>query len=84
MNTVISFSCPTYIALRLSEQNIRPRKKSEWIAEAITAKLDGRNGLFAHSKRDILSRSISILVSENPALAKLVSEHMKANYPKDD
>ena len=44
MNTVISFSCPTYVALRLSEQNIPSRKKSEWISEAITSKLDGIQG----------------------------------------
>ena len=50
MNTVISFSCPTYVALRLSEQNIPSRKKSEWISEAITAKLDGIQGDIIQNK----------------------------------
>ena len=41
MNTVISFSCPAHLALRLSEENIPSRKKSEWISDAIRLKLDG-------------------------------------------
>lgn len=40
LNTVISFSCPAHLALRLSEENIPSRKKSEWISEAIRKKLD--------------------------------------------
>ena len=41
MNTVISFSCPAYLAMQLNEQNIPSRKKSEWISDAIRLKLDG-------------------------------------------
>ncbi len=41
MNTVISFSCPAHLALRLSEENIPARQKSSWISEAIRNKLDG-------------------------------------------
>lgn len=41
MNTVISFSCPAYLAMRLAEEKIESRKKSEWIADAIRKKLDG-------------------------------------------
>jgi len=84
MNTVISFSCPTHLAMRLNDEKIGSRKKSEWISEAIRAKLDSKVAIFAHSKREILSRSISILNGENPALAKLLQEHLKSNYPKDN
>lgn len=41
VNTVISFSCPAYLALRLSEENIPARQKSSWISDAIRLKLDG-------------------------------------------
>jgi len=41
MNTVISFSCPAHLAMRLNEQKIGSRKKSEWITDAIRTKLDG-------------------------------------------
>ena len=41
MNTVISFSCPAYLAMRLNDEKIGARKKSEWIADAIRKKLDG-------------------------------------------
>lgn len=40
MNTVISFSCPAHLALRLSEENIPSRTKSSWISDAIRLKLD--------------------------------------------
>ena len=40
MNTVISFSCPAHLALRLSEENIPARTKSQWISDAIRTKLD--------------------------------------------
>ena len=43
MKTVISFSCPAYLAMQLNEQNIPSRKKSEWISEAIAAKLDQKD-----------------------------------------
>ena len=41
MNTVISFSCPAYLAMRLNDENIPARTKSKWIADAIRLKLDG-------------------------------------------
>jgi len=41
MNTVISFSCPAHLAMRLQEENIPGRKKSQWISDAIRLKLDG-------------------------------------------
>ena len=41
MNRVISFSCPAHLALRLSEENIPSRQKSQWISDAIRLKLDG-------------------------------------------
>jgi hypothetical protein len=44
MNTVISFSCPAHLALRLNEENIPPREKSAWISQAIRLKLDGVDG----------------------------------------
>lgn len=84
MNTVISFSCPTHLAMRLNEEKIASRKKSEWISEAIRAKLDSKNAIFAHSKRVVLARSLSILQSENPALATLLKDHMKLHYSDDD
>lgn len=40
MNTVISFSCPAHLAMRLAEEKIPPRQKSSWIAEAIKEKLE--------------------------------------------
>ena len=40
MNTVISFSCPAYLTMRLNDEKIESRKKSEWIADAIRTKLD--------------------------------------------
>ena len=50
MNTVISFSCPAYLAMRLNDENIPSREKSKWISEAITAKLDGLNGDLVQNK----------------------------------
>lgn len=41
MNTVISFSCPAYLAMRLNDENIPSREKSKWISDAIRLKLDG-------------------------------------------
>ena len=41
MNTVISFSCPAHLAMRLNEENIPAREKSKWISDAIRLKLDG-------------------------------------------
>lgn len=44
MNTVISFSCPTYLAMRLNDEKIGAREKSKWISDAIRTKLDGNDG----------------------------------------
>jgi len=41
VNTVISFSCPAHLAMRLNEENIPSREKSRWISDAIRLKLDG-------------------------------------------
>lgn len=41
MNTVISFSCPAHLAMRLHDENIPSREKSKWISDAIRLKLDG-------------------------------------------
>jgi len=54
MNTVISFSCPAHLALRLSEQKIGSRKKSEWITDAIRTKLDDE-GFIDIGKLDTLT-----------------------------
>ena len=40
MNTIISFSCPAHLAMRLNDEKIASRKKSEWISDAIRTKLD--------------------------------------------
>ena len=54
MNTVISFSCPAHLAMRLNEQKIGSRKKSEWIADAIRTKLD-EDGFIDIGKLDTLT-----------------------------
>ena len=54
MNTIISFSCPAHLALRLSEEKIQSRKKSEWIADAIRTKLDD-DGFIDIGKLDTLT-----------------------------
>ena len=40
MNTVISFSCPAHLAMRLAEEKIPSREKSKWISDAIIQKLE--------------------------------------------
>ena len=54
MNTVISFSCPAYLAMRLNDEKIGSRKKSEWISDAIRTKLDD-NGFIDIGKLDTLT-----------------------------
>ena len=54
MNTVISFSCPAYLAMRLNDEKIGARKKSEWIADAIRTKLDG-DGFIDIGKLEVLT-----------------------------
>ena len=48
MNTVISFSCPAHLAMRLAEEKIPSRKKSEWIADAIKNKLEPKEEKWAN------------------------------------
>lgn len=74
MNTVISFSCPTHLALRLNEENIEPRKKSEWISEAIKLKLDGVS-ITAHPNRTVLAYACAIISRDDESLALLVQKH---------
>lgn len=54
MNTVISFSCPAHLAMRLNDEKIGSRKKSEWIADAIRQKLDD-DGFIDIAKLDALT-----------------------------
>jgi metal-responsive CopG/Arc/MetJ family transcriptional regulator len=54
MNTVISFSCPTHLAMRLNDEKIGSRKKSEWISDAIRKKLDD-DGFIDIGKLDTLT-----------------------------
>ena len=54
MNTVISFSCPAHLAMRLNDEKIGSRKKSEWISDAIRTKLDD-DGFIDIGKLDTLT-----------------------------
>ena len=76
MNTVISFSCPAHLALRLSEENIPSREKSRWISEAIKLKLDGVS-ITAHPSRSILAYACSIIRKNDESLALLVQKHLE-------
>ena len=76
MNTVISFSCPAHLALRLSEENIPSREKSRWISEAIKLKLDGVS-LSAHPDRAILVHALVIIRRNDESLALLLEKHIK-------
>jgi hypothetical protein len=75
MNTVISFSCPAHLALRLNEEGIAPRAKSQWISEAIKLKLDGVS-ITAHPSRHILAYACSIIRRDDESLALLVQKHL--------
>lgn len=74
MNTVISFSCPAHLALRLNEEGIPPRAKSQWISEAIKLKLDGVS-ITAHPNRAVLAYACSIIRRNDESLALLVQKH---------
>jgi len=75
LNTVISFSCPAYLALRLSDENIPPREKSRWISEAIRMKLDGMN---AESIQDVSTRRLmAALLSRDDVDAHLKEELLR-------
>ena len=54
MNTVISFSCPAHLAMRLNDENIPARTKSQWISDAIRHKLDN-DGFIDIAKLDTLT-----------------------------
>ena len=78
MNTVISFSCPAHLALRLSEENIPSRKKSEWISEAIRTKLDtSMMGVISRAdKEGTLKWARQIIAKNDPSLARLITRHL--------
>jgi hypothetical protein len=82
MNTVISFSCPAYLALRLSDENIPSREKSRWISEAIRMKLDGMN---SESVQDVSTRRLmAALLSRDDVDAHLKEELLRRlNQPKN-
>ncbi len=78
MNTVISFSCPAHLALRLSEENIPSREKSKWISDAIRSKLD-TNSLGTISMADkegILRWARAIIAKNDQSLAMLITKHL--------
>lgn len=78
MNTVISFSCPAHLALRLSEENIPSRKKSEWISDAIRAKLDTKSlGVISMAdKEGILKMARAYIAKNDQSLAMLITKHL--------
>ena len=78
MNTVISFSCPAHLAMRLQEENIPSRKKSEWISDAIRAKLDVKSlGVLSRSdKEGILKHARAYIAKNDPSLARLITRHL--------
>ena len=82
MNTVISFSCPAHLALRLSEENIPDRKKSEWISEAIKLKLDGVS-ITAHPNKHVIAYAISIIAKTDENLAFLLQRFHKNHYANE-
>jgi hypothetical protein len=78
MNTVISFSCPAHLAMRLNEENIPARTKSQWISEAIRLKLD-TNSLGTISMADkegILRWARAIIAKNDQSLAMLITKHL--------
>lgn len=78
MNTVISFSCPAHLALRLSEENIPSRKKSEWISDAIRFKLDTDSlGTISRADKEGVLRWARVIIAKNDqSLAMLITKHL--------
>ena len=78
MNTVISFSCPAHLALRLSEENIPSRQKSQWISDAIRSKLDTDSlGTISRAdKEGILKMARAYIAKDDPSLARLITRHL--------
>ncbi len=78
MNTVISFSCPAHLAMRLQEQGIPSRQKSQWISDAIRSKLD--TDLFGTisraDKEGVLRWARAIVAKNDQSLAMLITKHL--------
>jgi hypothetical protein len=78
MNTVISFSCPTHLAMRLNDENIPGRKKSQWISDAIRLKLDTKSlGTISRGdKEGVLTWARAIVAKNDQSLAMLITKYL--------
>ena len=78
MNTVISFSCPAYLAMRLNDENIPARTKSQWIADAIRSKLDTDSlGTISRADKEGVLRWARVIIAKNDqSLAMLITKHL--------
>lgn len=59
MRTVISFSCPVHLALRIDAENIPRRKFSAFVCDAIMSKLDGQENIAQMSSRRLMALLLS-------------------------
>jgi metal-responsive CopG/Arc/MetJ family transcriptional regulator len=78
MNTVISFSLPAHLAMRLNEENIPARTKSQWISDAIRSKLDTDSlGTISRADKEGILRWARVIVAKNDqSLAMLITKHL--------
>ena len=78
MNTVISFSCPAHLAMRLNEENIPIREKSKWISDAIRSKLDTDSlGTISRAdKEGVLRWARAIVAKNDQSLAMLITKYL--------
>lgn len=78
MNTVIAFSCPAHLAMRLNEEDIAKRKKSEWISDAIRLKLDTKSlGTISRGdKEGVLTWARAIVAKNDQSLAMLITKYL--------
>jgi len=78
MKTVISFSCPTHLAMRLNEEGIPGRKKSQWISDAIRSKLDtDALGTISRADKEGILRWARVIIAKNDqSLAMLITKHL--------
>jgi hypothetical protein len=78
VNTVISFSCPAHLAMRLHDENIPSREKSKWISDAIRSKLDTDSfGTISRAdKEGILKMARAYIAKNDPSLARLITRHL--------
>jgi hypothetical protein len=78
MNTVISFSCPAHLAMRLQEENIPARTKSQWISDAIRSKLDTDSlGTISRADKEGVLRWARVIIAKNDqSLAMLITKHL--------